>query len=99
MTHSLDDYYKFRDALQPVKFQDTWTMSGSFKDLRKMMKLKFTVKHRGKESGKLIPQSKGFQVLIPFFYRRKDLHHQGVLFRLQIWQGGRTCQECHLCYA
>ncbi|CZR64330.1 related to argonaute like post-transcriptional gene silencing protein QDE-2 [Phialocephala subalpina] len=38
----------FRTILRPVKYKDGWTMSDDFKDLRKMCKLKFTVKHRGK---------------------------------------------------
>ncbi|KAF8860682.1 eukaryotic translation initiation factor-like protein 2C 2 [Acephala macrosclerotiorum] len=38
----------FRNILRPVKYKDGWTMSDDFKDLRKMSKLKFTVKHRGK---------------------------------------------------
>lgn len=41
----------FRNILRPVRYKDGWTMSDDFKDLRKMTKLKFTVKHRGKGDG------------------------------------------------
>lgn len=46
-------YTVFRDQLLPVKDHNkpgVWTQSTDFKELRKMAKLKFRVKHRGKQS-------------------------------------------------
>ena len=46
------DYKVFRNLLLPVKMKGGgFTMSEDFKNLRKMHKLKFYVKHRGKENG------------------------------------------------
>jgi eukaryotic translation initiation factor 2C len=45
-------YQVFRDQLLPVKDPNkpgVWTQSNDFKELRKMAKLKFRVKHRGKQ--------------------------------------------------
>jgi hypothetical protein len=41
----------FRDILSPVKYNDGWTMSPDFKELRKLVKLKFILTHRGKKDG------------------------------------------------
>lgn len=47
------DYATFHRLLLPVKGKDGRpTQSADFKELRKMAKLKFTVKHRGKQDGK-----------------------------------------------
>jgi eukaryotic translation initiation factor 2C len=46
-------YQVFRDQLLPVKDPKkpgVWTQSNEFKELRKMAKLKFRVKHRGKQN-------------------------------------------------
>jgi eukaryotic translation initiation factor 2C len=46
-------YQVFRDNLLPVRgLNGQFTMSEDFKTLRKMTKLKFIVKHRGKGDGK-----------------------------------------------
>jgi len=49
------DYGVFGNLLLPVKYKDGYTMSEEFKSLRKMAKLKFFVKHRGKAAGKSLP--------------------------------------------
>jgi len=47
------DYKVFAQQLLPVKMKGGgFTMSEDFKNLRKMYKLKFHIKHRGKENGK-----------------------------------------------
>jgi eukaryotic translation initiation factor 2C len=44
-------YITFRDLMMPIKEKDGgWTMSRDFKELRKLSKLRFTIKHRGKEA-------------------------------------------------
>jgi eukaryotic translation initiation factor 2C len=48
------DYNIFANLLLPVKYKDGITMSEDFKNLRKMAKLKFYVKHRGKQSGNFL---------------------------------------------
>jgi eukaryotic translation initiation factor 2C len=46
-------YTVFRDILKPVKDgKGGVTQSEDFKNLRKMAKLKFRVKHRGKQDGR-----------------------------------------------
>jgi eukaryotic translation initiation factor 2C len=52
-------YTVFRDQLLPVKTQTPglWTQSSDFKELRKMAKLKFRVKHRGKQEDKKLCES------------------------------------------
>ena len=50
-------YDIFRNLLLPAKYKDGTTMSEDFKNLRKMAKLKFYVKHRGKETDKCSPFS------------------------------------------
>jgi eukaryotic translation initiation factor 2C len=47
-------YTVFRDILKPIKDgKGSYTQSEDFKNLRRMAKLKFRVKHRGKQDGKL----------------------------------------------
>jgi eukaryotic translation initiation factor 2C len=50
-------YTVFRDLLKPVKDPKTGvvTQSEDFKNLRKLAKLRFRVKHRGKADGELQP--------------------------------------------
>lgn len=48
-------YTLFRDLLLPVRgLNGQYTMSEDFKMLRKMTKLKFVVKHRGKGDGRFL---------------------------------------------
>lgn len=47
-----DNYLNFRDLLYPVKDPNVrggYTQSRDFKELRKLVKLQFSIKHRGKE--------------------------------------------------
>jgi len=46
-----ENWLVFRDILSPVKYNDGWTMSPDFKELRKLVKLKFILTHRGKKDG------------------------------------------------
>jgi eukaryotic translation initiation factor 2C len=49
-------YTVFRDLLKPIKDNKGGvTQSEDFKNLRKLQKLKFRVKHRGKSDGKSNP--------------------------------------------
>ncbi|KAE8440738.1 hypothetical protein EG329_006633 [Mollisiaceae sp. DMI_Dod_QoI] len=70
----------FRNILRPVKDAKVgWTMSDDFKTLRKMCKLKFTVKHRGKQDdGKLYSIKK-------FTFEPKDggSHAKNTFFKLK----------------
>ena len=63
-------YTIFRDQLLPVKggSPGQWTMSNDFKELRKMSKLRFRVKHRGKQEDKKICEycSLEFEILVDF---------------------------------
>jgi hypothetical protein len=54
LTSTAVNYVEFRDMLKPVEMANgQMTRSDIFKHLRKMQKLRFTVKHRGKEQGML----------------------------------------------
>lgn len=66
-----------------------WTQSDSFKTLRKMAKLRFTVKHRGKEGGMLNLQSIISLIILMFVAASKIYTIKGFCFD-QRWgaQGG-----------
>lgn len=74
------DYNTFANLLLPVKFKDGHTMSDDFKELRKMAKLRFYVKHRGgKETSKSCPLLLHMRrILLTRFNRQEGVCDQEV---------------------
>jgi eukaryotic translation initiation factor 2C len=54
-SRSRGNFEKFQQLLLPIKDGGRVTQSEDFKNLRKMVKLKFTVKHRGKQDSESLP--------------------------------------------
>ncbi|PQE04484.1 piwi domain-containing protein [Rutstroemia sp. NJR-2017a BVV2] len=75
------DYTVFRDLLRPVRKQSGgFEKSVDFKTLEKMKKLKFTVKHRGKEDNKKPYTVKRFVFLTEPKYAKEGVHSKNYTF-------------------
>ncbi|KAH8777302.1 eukaryotic translation initiation factor-like protein 2C 2 [Hyaloscypha finlandica] len=78
-------YTVFRDLLKPVKDPKTGvvTQSEDFKNLRKLAKLKFRVKHRGKADDNKTYTIKKFTWESGSAYHNEGAHAKNTLFKLR----------------
>ncbi|KAI9745991.1 MAG: hypothetical protein M1818_000672 [Claussenomyces sp. TS43310] len=76
------DWLVFNRLLKPTKDSRIgWTMSPDFKELRKLVKLKFAVKHRGKDGSNKTYTIKGFHFDPKF--GAEGAHSKNVTFKMK----------------